>query len=204
LAAESTSPASNTSVQTLRPDRDDVVEYDAEVDENRADAPPRKRAISAERVALMAAVSVLVALGGLVGWLGFRAQESHRAEVQRGLFLEVARQGALNLTTISFAEADSDIQRILDSATGKFHDDFSKRSRPFVDVVKQAQSKSVGTVTEAALESESDNDAQVVVAVSVKTSTAAAPDGPPRRWRMRISVQKVADGVKVSDVQFVP
>jgi len=42
--------------------------------------------------------------GGLVGWLGFRAQESHRAEVQRGLFLEVARQGALNLTTISFAE----------------------------------------------------------------------------------------------------
>ena len=35
-----------------------------------------------------------------------------------------------------------------------FYDDFHKRAQPFVDVVKQAQSKSVGTVTEAGVESE--------------------------------------------------
>ena len=96
------------------------------------------------------------------------------------MFLQVGRQGALNLTTIDFAEADTDIQRILDSATGTFYDDFSKRSQPFVDVVKQAHSKSVGTVTEAGLESASADQAQVLVAVSVKTSNAGAAEQPAR------------------------
>jgi len=54
------------------------------------------------------------------------------------------------LTTIDYNEADADVQRILNSTTGSFYDDFSKRSQPFVDVVKQARSKSEGTVTEAA------------------------------------------------------
>jgi Mce-associated membrane protein len=110
----------------------------------------------------------------------------------------------VNLTTINYTEVDADVQRILDSATGTFHDDFQKRSQPFVDVVKQAQSKSEGTVAEAGLESETGDQARVLVAVSVKTSIAAAPDQDPRRWRLRISIQRTADGAKVSNVEFVP
>ena len=87
---------------------------------------------------------------------------------------------------------------------GKFYDEFEKRAQPFVEVVKQAQSKSVGTIAEAGLESESDNGAQVLVAVTVKTSNAGAPQQAPRAWRMRISVQKVGDEAKVSNVEFVP
>jgi Mce-associated membrane protein len=62
----------------------------------------------------------------------------------------------------------------------------------------------VGTVTEAGLESETANDAQVLVAVTVKTSIASAPEQNPRAWRMRVSVQKVGEDVKVSNVEFVP
>jgi Mce-associated membrane protein len=40
--------------------------------------------------------------------------------------------------------------------------------------------------------------------VTVKTSNAGAPEQAPRAWRMRISVQKVDDGAKVSNVEFVP
>jgi len=75
--------------------------------------------------------------------------------------------------------------------------------QPFIDTVKQAQSKSVGTVTEAGLESESENDAQVLVAVAVKTSNVGVAEQQPRAWRMRISVQKVGDQAKVSNVEFV-
>jgi Mce-associated membrane protein len=146
----------------------------------------------------------VVALAALTGWLGFRTYQSHQAEEQRNLFLQVGRQGALNLTTIDFQQADQDVQRILDSATGTFYDDFQKRAQPFVEVVKQAQSKSVGTIAEAGLESESADGAQVLVAVTVKTSNAGAPDQAPRAWRMRISVQKVGDEAKVSNVEFVP
>jgi Mce-associated membrane protein len=44
----------------------------------------------------------------------------------------------------------------------------------------------------------------VLVAVSVKTSNAGAADNQPRGWRMRISVQKIGDQAKVSNVEFVP
>jgi len=100
--------------------------------------------------------------------------------------------------------ADRDVQRILDGATGQFYDDFAKRSQPFIDVVKRAQSTSMGTVTEAGIESETANDARVLVAVSVKTSIASAPEQNPRGWRMRVSVHKVGDDVKVANVEFVP
>ncbi|WP_342743211.1 MULTISPECIES: hypothetical protein [Mycobacterium] len=43
----------------------------------------------------------------------------------------------------------------------------------------------------------------MLVAVTVKTSTAGAAEQQPRRWRMRISVQKVGDGATVSNVEFV-
>lgn len=46
--------------------------------------------------------------------------------------------------------------------------------------------------------------AQALVAVSVQTSNAGEADPVPRAWRMRITVQRVGDRVKVSDVGFVP
>ena len=182
---------------------EDSADYD-EGDEEAEEAAPAKPRMSHLRLATIAGLALVVVLAGLTGWLGFRAYQSHQADEQRKLFLQVGRQGALNLTTIDWQQADADVQRILDSATGTFYDDFQKRAQPFVEVVKQAQSKSVGTIAEAGLESESDNDAQVLVAVTVKTSNAGAPEQAPRAWRMRISVQKVGDEAKVSNVEFVP
>jgi Mce-associated membrane protein len=170
------------------------------------DARPVQRRISMSPVRLATLVGLVaaLALGGVVGWLGFRTYQLRQDQEQRELFVRVGRQGAVNLTTIDWQNVDHDIQRILDSATGPFYDDFLKRSQPFIDVVKKVQSKSVGTVTEAGLESVSRNEARVLVAVSVKTSNLGAEDQPPRAWRMRIDVQKIGDGAKVSNVLFVP
>ena len=111
------------------------------------------------------------------------------AAAQRALFLQVGKQAALNLTTIDFEHADDDVKRILDSATDAFYDDFSRRSQPFVDVVKQAKSKSTGEIAAAGLESDDKDSAQVLVAVTVKTSNAGAPEQAPRAWRMRASAR---------------
>ncbi|MGK2870326.1 MAG: Mce protein [Mycobacterium sp.] len=180
----------------------DVEDFDAVADDEAAVAKP---GMSHIRLATIVGLVVVVALAGLVGWLGVRAYESQGVEAQRQLFLQVGRQGAINLTSINFEQAESDVQRILDSATGTFYDDFQQRAGPFIEVVKQAQSKSVGTVTEAGLESESDNEARVLVAVTVQTSNAGAAEQQPRLWRMRVTVQDVGDEqVKVSNVEFVP
>jgi Mce-associated membrane protein len=155
------------------------------------------------RLALVAGTVVALVLTALVGWLGFAAYQSHRAQQQRELFIQAGRQGALNLTTIDWQHADSDVQRIVDSATGTFRDEFSERRQPFIEVVKKSQSKSVGTITEAGLESESGDEAQLMLAVSVKTASLGAAEEPPRAWRMRISVMKVGNEVKISNVRFV-
>lgn len=168
------------------------------------EAPVAKPRMSHVRLATIVGVVLVLALGGLTGWLGFQAYKSQQADDQRNLFVQVGRQGALNLTTINWETAEADVQRILESATGPFYDDFQQRSQPFVEVVKQAQSKSVGEVTSAGLESESDDEGQVLVAVTVNTSNAGAPEQQPRAWRMRITVEKIEDQAKVSNVEFVP
>ncbi len=165
---------------------------------------PVKPRMSHVRLAAIIGLATVVALSATVGWLGYRAYQSHQGQDQRRLFLQVGRQCALNLTTIDWQHAEGDVQRVLDSATGQFYDQFSKRKQPFIDVVKKAQSKSVGTITEAGLESDSGNKAQALVAASIKTSNLGAADQPPREWRMRISMEKSGDEVKISDVAFVP
>lgn len=169
------------------------------------DPPPEARAAAARtRAGLLVGLVAVAALAGLGGWFGYGAYQEHQRESQRQLFLQVGRQGALNLTTIDYQHAEADIQRILDSATGTFYDDFDKRSQPFIEVVKKAQSKSVGTITEAGIESETDSEAQIVVAVNVTTTNVGAAEQAPRSWRMRISVAKVDEQAKVSNVAFVP
>ena len=172
-----------------------------------ADCEPKARSrkrMSPQRWATLFSLTVIVALAAVAGWFGFRLHQSHQAQAQRSQLLQVARQGALNLTTIDWQHADSDVRRILDGATGEFYDDFAKRSKPFIEVVKQAKATTVGTITEAGLESETADTAQALVAVSVQTSNAGATDQEPRAWRMRIYMQRVGDQVKVSNVGFVP
>lgn len=165
-------------------------------------AQTRGRRSVAPLLALSAAV--VVALGCLAGWLGYRTYEARQAQAQTNEFVAVARQAALNLTSIDYTDVDGDIQRILNLSTGTFHDDFQQRSQPFIDVVRKTQSKSEGTITAAGVQSQDGDQAEVLVAVTVNTTNAAAPKQDPRSWRMRISVEKSGDNAKVSNVQFVP
>jgi Mce-associated membrane protein len=183
-------------------DVDDPAIESGEDDTDAAPPPPSKE--SAVRRAMLLGLAIIVALAALVGWLGFRAHQSHEAQAQRSLLIQAARQGAINLTTIDWQHADADVQRILDGATGQFYDDFKMRSQPFVELVKHAKSITVGSVTEAGLESETADGAQVLVAVTVMTSNAGTTEPEPRAWRMRVFVQKVGDQAKVSNVEFVP
>jgi Mce-associated membrane protein len=222
-AAEETDPLNNSGVPELV-DEDSADAEDVDAEETDAEDPEAdEREPEAEGAAepgtrnlvqtwfssipgpIAVSVAIIVALVGLGGWLGFRVHQDHQEQAQRNLYVQVARQTAINLTTINYTEVDADIKRVLDSATGAFHDEFQNRSQPFVEVVKKVQSKTEGTISEAGLLSYTKDRAQVLVAVAVKTSMAAAPaDQEPRRWRMRLTVDKTGDGAKVSNVEFVP
>lgn len=177
---------------------DDAVEPDV------GEALPPKKFISVPGRVTLLGLAVVVALAGLVGWFGLRVNHAHQAQAQRNLYLQVAKQGALNLTTIDWQHAEADVHRILDGATGEFYDDFAKRSQPFIEVLKQAKAKTVGTISETGLESEAPDSGRALVIVSVQTSNNGEAEQVPKEWRMRIDVQKIGDQVKVSKVGFVP
>ena len=157
-----------------------------------------------QRLGVLFGVVAAVLLASVVGWLGYQSYHARQAAERRAEFLQVGRQGAVNLTTIDWEHADADVQRILGAAIGTFYDDFSQRAQPFVDVVRKTQSTSVGTITAAGLESSTATDAQVLVAVSVETTNTASPQQEQRGWRMRLTVQKIGNDMKVSRVEFVP
>jgi Mce-associated membrane protein len=182
---------------------EDAEDYDGAVEPESKDVATRARTMSPVRLAIVVGVVAVVASTAVAGWLGYREHQARQAQQQSELLIRVGRQGALNLTTIDYQHAASDMRRILDSATGSFYDDFAKRSQPFIEVLTKAQSKSVGTITEAGLESQAGDEAQVLVAVSVVTTNVGEPASEPRHWRMRISVKKVGDDAKVSNVAFV-
>lgn len=209
-AAPDGEPTASTSdeVDAVEASDDEAVTEPADEADDAVDAEneaPPKEPMSHVRLATLVGLALVVALAGLTGWLAFRAWESHQAQQRHDLFLEAGKRGAQNLTTIDFQQAEADVQRVLDSATGTFYDDFQSRAAPYTEVVKQAQSKSVGTINEAGVESETGDEARVLVAVTVQSSNAGAPQQDPRLWRMRLTVQKVGENdAKVSQVEFVP
>lgn len=172
--------------------------------EGSAGAVRPRRSWGPARLTFVAGVVLVVLMSGLAAWQGWHLYQLHRQQMTDDALLRAARQGAINLTTINYNQVDSDIARVLDSLTGSFRDDFKQRSQPFAEVVKQAKSISVGSVTEAALESSSATQGQALVAISVKTSDASGAEQKPRLWRMRVSVDQTDHGMKISNVEFVP
>lgn len=196
---------------------DDEAQVDAAAEDNAAaeddGAPGEQRATdggtaerprSRYRLALVVGLTIMLAVGGVGASLGWRVRSIHNDTVRDAAFVQAGRQGALNLTTIDWRQAESDVQRIVNSSTGTFFDDFSKRSASFIDVVKQAQSISKGTIVSAGIQSESGDEAKVLVAVNVDVSNVGSTDQQIRSWRMRMTVRRVGDDVKVANVEFVP
>ena len=163
----------------------------------------RKQMDPRDRLVLIIGLVAVVAFGAIGGWIDYRSYHEHQSRPQRALFLDAGKRAAQNLTTIDYNNADADVKRVLDSATGSFFKDFERRAPSFIDVVKQLKSKSTGTIAAAGVESATADSAKVLVAVTVNTEVVNGPPQPVRAFRMRLTVDKVGDDAKVSNVEFV-
>ena len=171
----------------------EVDEVELSSDRRAPSSPPRRLIAGA-----------LVILVAVTGWLGWQDIQLRRAEHLRDAMVQAGRDGVVALTTIDHEQVDEDVQRILDSSTGKFRDDFAQRADSFTEGARKAQSKSVGTVSEAGVESVDGDRGRVLVTLIVMTSNRGAPEQQPKVWRTRVTVDK-DDGVyKVAAVEFIP
>jgi Mce-associated membrane protein len=177
--------------------------HPGETEDQLTDALDQGRWRPEVRLAVAVGAVVVVGIAGLAGWSSYGAWRSYQTEQQRELFLGVARQSAHDMTTISYTEVESDVQRILDLSVGQFHDEFAQRKQPFIEHIKQEQSTSQGTVAEAGLESIGDSSARALVTVAVKLTKADSGEQKLDGFRLRIDLQRVGPGAKVSEVEYV-
>ncbi|MCB0932710.1 MAG: mammalian cell entry protein [Mycobacterium sp.] len=161
-------------------------------------APPRRFRLVGSLAAVLAALAVLN-LWGL-----YRDQQARGVERRNASMVQAAREGLTNLTTVDYQHADADVQRILNSSTGEFREDFATNSASFIAAARKAESTSVGTVSAAGLESASPDLGRVLVALTVMTSNRGLPENQPRNWRTRVTVTRSGGDFKLAAVEFVP
>ena len=143
----------------------------------------------------------LLAVAALV--LGLRVREAQAAEDRRSDALRYAQQMALNLTSISVQELDTDIEQVLDGATGEFEEDFARRSDNLREVLTTNEVVSQGKVLEAALVRADDETATALVVVDATVRNAANPQGGVNTYRMKLELERQGDRWLTSLLEFV-
>ncbi len=147
-----------------------------------------------------------VAICGLLAASGWMLWHHHTVQAERqrsAAYAAAARQGVINLTSLDFNKAKEDVQRVLDSATGEFRDDFQRRADDFASVVKDSKAVTEGSVTATAVESMGKDSAVVLVMANERVTNSAGAKNDPRAFRFRVSVVRDGDQLKISKVEFV-
>jgi Mce-associated membrane protein len=155
------------------------------------------------RLLAAAAIVAICALVAASGWMLWHRHDIQQERQRSATFSAAARQGVINLTSLDYRKAKEDVQRVLDSATGEFRDDFQRRADDFASVVKDSKAVTQGSVAAAAVESMDKDSAVVLVLANERVTNLAGAKDEPRAFRFRVSVVRDGDQVKISKVEFV-
>src|ERR1700742_3187654 len=82
-------------------------------------------------LAKAAAIILILGFATASGYIMLKHQETTPQEQRTAAFAAGARQGVLNLTSLDFTRAKEDVQRVIDSSTGEFRDQFQQRAADF-------------------------------------------------------------------------
>ena len=152
----------------------------------------------------VAAIILIACFAGATGYMAWQHHYATEREQRAARFVAGARQGVVNMTSLDFTKAKEDVQRVIDSSTGQFRDDFQQRAKDFTTVVEQSKVVTEGTVNAAAIESVDEHSASVLVSATSRITNSAGAKDEPRAWRLRVTVTEDGGQYKMSKVDFVP
>jgi Mce-associated membrane protein len=171
-----------------------------------AEPEPARRRMRAPNLAVALTISAIVAICALLGVSGWLTWHHHNVVQERqraAAYVATARQGVINLTSLDFNKAKEGVQRVLDSSTGEYRDDFQRRAEDFASVVKDSKAVTEGSVAATAVESMNNDSAVVLVLANERVTNIAGAKDQPRTFRFRVSVVHDGDQLKLSKVEFV-
>jgi Mce-associated membrane protein len=184
-------------------DEDTAEETTAAAGEEPTPARRRLRFPSPSTILKVAAIVLIGVFAGVTGYIAWQDHGASQRTQRAANFVAGAKQGVINMTTLDFNRAKADVQRVIDSATGQFRDDFQQRAKDFETVVEQSKVSTQGTVNAAALESIDGDSAKVLVSATSKITNAAGAKDEPRVFRLRVTVTEDGGQYKMSRVDFV-
>lgn len=127
-----------------------------------------------------------------------------RQQQRAAEFTAAARQVVVTLMSINAASAKDDVQRILDSSTGPFRDDFRSAADEFIKAAQTAKVSTKTSVQAADVESMTDDAAVVLVAASSTLTNTTGAAEQPRSWRLSVKLAKDGGQIKMSSMEFIP
>lgn len=182
----------------------DAVEGDAvEGDELPRDDEPRNWRRLWPLAAAGVTAALVGALAGTAGFLAWHHQAQSRVAESKADFIAAADRGVVNLLSMDFTKGDEDLQRLIDSSTGEFRDDFEKSRNDFLNVLRSSKATTKATIRASAVEELYRDAAVVLVGASSEVSNTAAAEQQPRAWRLRVTVSRDGGDIKMSKVEFV-
>jgi Mce-associated membrane protein len=211
--AEAEAEAADEEAPDAHAEADEAVEHSDEEasDETLEAAAPqsrlarwRRRLPSLSATSKVAAIILICAFAGASGYMVWQDRDTTKRAQRAAKFVAGARQGVVNMTSMDFNKAKEDVQRLLDSSTGEFRDDFQQRAKDFASVVEQSKVVTQGTVNAAAIQSMDEHSASVLVAATSRITNSAGAKDEPRVWRLQVTVTEDGGQYKMSKVQFVP
>ncbi len=154
----------------------------------------------------VAAALGALAVTGLTATSGAMFWTHHVADTQSQRIADyaaIARQGVMNLMSLDYNDAKGSVARILDSSTGRLHEDYAGHADALADNL--VKSKIVTAVTIGAVAVESMSPDSAVVLVSTKSQATNAKDGrqEPENFRMAVTLQRDAGRMKIANVDFI-
>ncbi|WP_308213141.1 hypothetical protein, partial [Mycolicibacterium chitae] len=170
---------------------------------------PHPTAAARRSTATWAAIAVAaaaLAVCGLVGFSAFMAWQQHSVDQERERHAEyaaVARQGVVNLMSLDFTNAEENVQRVIDSATGEFREEFEAQSEFLVESLEASKVITEVTVNSVAVESVAEESPVVLVAAESQATNAQDARKDPQRFRVAVTLARDGDELKIARVDFL-
>lgn len=151
-------------------------------------------------LALLGAATVALAVVAVM--LGTKVSAAQDTAQQREDAVNAAKQAGVNLATMDYRHAGSDVQRLVSGLTGQAKDEMEKSGRQqVVTQLGKVKTWSVGQVLSAGVVSSDADSAQVLVVVDQTVRSSDVPNGVVHHLRWQMTVDKVGGRWLVSKLE---
>lgn len=172
--------------------------FSASTPARRRNAPRAWRAV----VGVVLAVLIICGAAGISGSMWWTHRNVVERQQRTAEFMAAARSSITGLMSIDFTKARDDVQRVIDTSTGQFKDQFQASADDLIAALEQSKVNTTVTVDAVAVKEVTDDSAVVLVTATSRASSVSGPHRDPQIFRVVLTLERDRGQLKMSRVEF--